>query len=96
MNADNNNKKVDYKSDILLLEEAEEIARGRKCTRDYALYIMFSQAMTSGDKTKAEACMNVLEREVINSFVDPVFKGSEVGKKRKSKRKRKRSSRLKL
>ena len=92
MNADNNNKKVDYKSDILLLEEAEEIARDRKCTRDYALYIMFSQAMTSGDKTKAEACMNVLEREVINSFVDPMFKGSEEGKKRK----RKRSSRLKL
>jgi hypothetical protein len=63
MNADNNNKKVGYKSDILLLEEAEEIARGRKCTRDYALYIMFSQAMTSGDKTKAKACLNVLERE---------------------------------
>ncbi|HET6641272.1 MAG TPA: hypothetical protein VFG77_06680 [Nitrososphaeraceae archaeon] len=87
MNLDNNNKKVDYKNDILLLEEAEEIARGRKCTRDYALYIMFSQAMTSGDKRKAEACMNVLEREVIKSLGDPVFKESEEGKKRKRKRK---------
>jgi hypothetical protein len=87
MNSDNNNKKVDYKNDILLLEEAEEIARGRKCTRDYALYIMFSQAMTSGDKRKAEACMNVLEREVIKSLGDPVFKESEEGKKRKRKRK---------
>ena len=85
MNSDNNNKKVDYKNDILLLEEAEEIARGRKCTRDYALYIMFSQAMTSGDKRKAEACMNVLEREVIKSLGDPVFKESEEGKKRKRK-----------
>lgn len=87
MNSDNNNKKVDYKNDILLLEEAEEIARGRKCTRDYALYIMFSQAMTSGDKRKAETCMNVLEREVIKSLGDPVFKESEEGKKRKRKRK---------
>jgi hypothetical protein len=87
MNSDNNNKKVDYKNDILLLEEAEEIARGRKCTRDYALYIMFSQAMTSGDKRRAEACMNVLEREVIKSLGDPVFKESEEGKKRKRKRK---------
>jgi hypothetical protein len=75
MNSDNNNKKVDYKSEILLLEEAEEIARDTKCTRDYALYIMFSQAMTSGDKRKAEACMNLLEREVMNSFADE-FPGS--------------------
>jgi hypothetical protein len=48
---------------------------------------MFSQAMTSGDKRKAEACMNVLEREVIKSLGDPVFKESEEGKKRKRKRK---------
>jgi hypothetical protein len=33
--------------------------------------------MTAGDKTKAEACMKLLEPEVMKSLLDPVFKGSE-------------------
>ena len=56
-----------------LSEEADELARGRKWTRHFALYIMFCQAMSVGDKIRAEACMNLLEREGINSLVDPVF-----------------------
>ncbi len=34
---------------------------------------MFCQAMSVGDKIRAEACMNLFEREGINSLVDPVF-----------------------
>jgi hypothetical protein len=33
--------------------------------------------MAAGDKTKAEACMKLLEPEVMKSLLDPVFKGSE-------------------
>jgi hypothetical protein len=56
-----------------LSEEADELARGRKWTRHFALYVMFCQAMSVGDKIRAEACMNLLEREGENSLVDPVF-----------------------
>jgi hypothetical protein len=38
---------------------------------------MFCKAMAAGDKTKAEACMKLLEPEVMKSLLDPVFKGSE-------------------
>ena len=34
---------------------------------------MFCQAMSVGDKLRAEACMNLLEKEGENSLVDPVF-----------------------
>jgi hypothetical protein len=35
---------------------------------------MFCQAMSVGDKIRAEACMNLSEKEGgINSLVDPVF-----------------------
>jgi hypothetical protein len=73
----NNKNKLGHKSDRLLLIEADELARNRKWTREFALYIMFSKAMAAGDKTKAEACMKLLEPEVMNSLQDPVFKGSE-------------------
>lgn len=56
-----------------LLEEADELARIRNWTRPFALYIMFCQAMSVGDKIRAEACMNLSEKEGENSLVDPVF-----------------------
>ena len=56
-----------------LSEEADELARIRSWTRSFALYIMFCQAMSVGDKIRAEACMNLSEKEGINSLVDPVF-----------------------
>jgi hypothetical protein len=56
-----------------LLDEADELARNRKWTRDFALYIIFSQAKTAGDKMKAEACMKLLESEVMNALTNSVF-----------------------
>ena len=73
----NNKNKLKHESDRLLLDEADELSRNRKWTRDFALYIMFCRAMAAGDKTKAEACMKLLEPEVMNPLLDPVFKGSE-------------------
>jgi hypothetical protein len=73
----NKKNKLRHKSDRLLLKEADELARNHKWTRDFALYIMFCKAMVAGDKTKAEACMKLLEPEVMKSLLDPVFKGSE-------------------
>ena len=66
------NNIVGYNS-TSLLEEAYDLARNRKWTRDFALYIMFCEAMAVGDKLRAEACMDLLEREGENSLVDPVF-----------------------
>jgi hypothetical protein len=34
---------------------------------------MFCKAMAVGDKMRAEACMNVLEQEVMKSLADPLF-----------------------
>jgi hypothetical protein len=48
---------------------------------------LYYQERTAGDKVRGEACMNLLERKVINSLVDPVLNGSEEGKKRKRRRK---------
>ncbi|HEX2472556.1 MAG TPA: hypothetical protein VHJ59_07380 [Nitrososphaera sp.] len=62
------NNKVGISS-TSLLEEADELVRGRNCTRDFALYTMFSQAMAIGDKVRAEACMDLLESEVMNSLL---------------------------
>jgi hypothetical protein len=60
-------------SSSALLEEADELARIRSWTRSFALYIMFCQAMSVGDKIRAEACMNLSKKEGENSLVDPVF-----------------------
>jgi hypothetical protein len=69
----NNNVGDDSRSSTLV-EEADELARIRNWTRPFALYIMFCQAMSVGDKIRAEACMNLSEKEGgINSLVDPVF-----------------------
>ena len=77
MNLDNNNNNNDHvldDSSSTLLEEADELARIRNWTRPFALYIMFCQAMSVGDKIRAEACMDLSEKEGgINSLVDPVF-----------------------
>jgi|SRR5215212_4116396 hypothetical protein len=74
MQPDNNkdNKVDDSNSkDLPLLEEADELARIRNWTRPFALYIMFCQAMFVGDKIRAEACMNLSQKEGRNSLVDP-------------------------
>jgi hypothetical protein len=74
MNSENNNK--DHKghdNSSALSEEADQLARIRNWTRHFALYIMFCQSMSVGDKIRAEACMDLFERERINSLVDPVF-----------------------
>ena len=73
MISDNNNKVGANTGALLLLEEANQIARSRNWTRDFALYVMFCKAMGAGDKVRAEACMNVLEQEVMNSLADPLF-----------------------
>jgi hypothetical protein len=59
-----------------LLEEASELARSWKWTRHFALYIMFCEAMAVGDKIRAEACMKLLETEVMNSLVDEFLEGN--------------------
>ena len=48
------NKVGDSNSSSSLSEEADELARSRKWTRHFALYIMFCQAMSVGDKIRAE------------------------------------------
>ena len=71
MNSDND--EVGYVSNTSLLEEADELARSRNCTRDFALYVMYSQAIDKGDKMKAKACIDVLETEIMNLLADPSF-----------------------
>src|SRR5215216_1824446 len=46
-----------------LLEEADQLAGIRSWTRSFALYIMFCQAMSVGDKIRAEACMNLSQKK---------------------------------
>ena len=67
------NNNVGDSNSSSLLEEADELARIRSWTRSFALYIMFCQAMSVGDKIRAEACMNLSQKEGENSLVDPVF-----------------------
>jgi hypothetical protein len=75
MNLDNNKNK-DRKageSSCALLEEADEQSRRRNCTGDFALYVMYRQALTAGDNARAAACMDLLEKKVMNALADPVF-----------------------
>jgi hypothetical protein len=67
------NNKVGLSKALPLVEEADELARIRNWTRQFALYIMFCQAMSVGDKIRAEACRDLFEREGGNSLADPVF-----------------------
>jgi hypothetical protein len=53
-----------------LLQEANELAKSKDWTRDFALYIMFCRAMAEGDKIKAESCMKLLEQDFRNSVRD--------------------------
>jgi hypothetical protein len=66
----------DYSTTTLLLE-ADEIARSRKWTRSFALYVLYYQAMTAGNKTKAEACMKLLEKEVMGALTNSVVLEAE-------------------
>ena len=66
----------DYNTTTLLLE-ADELAKSRKWTLHFALYVMYYQEMTAGDMVRAEACMNLLEQEVMNSLADE-FPGSNI------------------
>ena len=61
-----------------LLQEADELVKSRKWTRDFALYVMFCRATAAGDKIRAESCMKLLEQEFTNSLLaddedDPIF-----------------------
>ena len=58
-----------------IAREADELSKTRNYSRDFALYVMYRQAITAGDKARAEACMDLLEREVMNALADPVFWG---------------------
>jgi hypothetical protein len=51
-----------------LLKDADELAKSRNWTRDFALYVMYSRAMVAGDKIRAESCMNLLKQEFRNSL----------------------------
>ena len=73
------NNNVGESSSSALLEEADELASIRSWTRSFALYIMFCQAMSVGDKIRAEACMNLSQKQGENSLVDPVFGRSQKG-----------------
>jgi hypothetical protein len=69
----NKDNKVGDSNSSTLSEEADELARSRRWTRHFALYIMFCQAMSVGDKIRVGACMDLFEREGIHSLVDPMF-----------------------
>jgi hypothetical protein len=65
---DDRNTRNPSNSSRSLKREADELAKSRKWTKDYALYVMFYKAMAKGDKIRAESCMNLLEQEFKNSF----------------------------
>jgi hypothetical protein len=65
---DDRNTKNSSNSNRSLKREADELAKSRKWTKDFALYVMFCKAMAKGDKIRAESCMKLLEQEFKNSF----------------------------
>jgi hypothetical protein len=65
---DDRNTRNSSNSSRSLKREADELAKSRKWTKDFALYVMFCKAMAKGDKLRAESCMKLLEREFKNSF----------------------------
>ena len=67
---DDRNTRNSGNSSRSLKREAEELAKRRKWTKDFALYVMFCKAMAKGDKIRAESCMKLLEQEFKNSFSD--------------------------
>ena len=65
---DDRNTRNSSNSSKSLKREADELAKSRKWTKDFALYVMFCKAMAKGDKIRAESCMKLLEQEFKNSF----------------------------
>ena len=65
---DDRNTRNSSNSSRSLKREADELAKSRKWTKDFALYVMFCKAMAKGDKIRAESCMKLLEQEFKNSF----------------------------
>ena len=51
MKSDNHN--VDYRSNASLLKEADALSRRQNCPGDFALYVMYLQALTAGDNSRA-------------------------------------------
>jgi hypothetical protein len=69
--------KLGYYNTILLLQEADELARSRKWTRSFALYVLYYQEITAGEMVRAEAWMKLLEKEVMNSLADEFTRSCE-------------------
>jgi len=65
---DERNTRNSGNSSRSLKREAEELAKRRKWTKDFALYVMFCKAMAKGDKLRADSCMKLLEQEFKDSF----------------------------
>ncbi|MBD0300059.1 MAG: hypothetical protein ICV82_07350 [Nitrososphaera sp.] len=65
---DDRNTRNSSNSSRSLKREADELAKSRNWTKDFALYVMFCKAMAKGDKIRAESCMKLLEQEFKNSF----------------------------
>jgi hypothetical protein len=63
--------KLGYYNTILLLQEADELARSRKWTRSFALYVLYYQEITTGEMVRAEAWMKLLEKEVLGALTNP-------------------------
>jgi hypothetical protein len=69
--------KLGYYNTLLLLQEADELARSRKWTRSFALYVLHYQEITAGDMVRAEAFMNLLQGEVMDALTNPMLLESE-------------------
>lgn len=68
-NSSNNNLSCSSSSSTTtLLKEAEELAKNRNWTTDYALFIMYCRAIADRDSIRAERCIELLEREFKNSI----------------------------
>ena len=65
---DGRNTRNSSNSSWSLKREVEELAKSRRWTKDFALYIMLCKAMAKGDNIRAESCMKLLEQEFENSF----------------------------
>ena len=61
------NNNVNSNITATLLEEADELAKSKNWTRDFAVYVMYCRAMADGDKIRVEGCMELLEQEFKNS-----------------------------
>jgi hypothetical protein len=67
-NSSNKNRSCSSGTITTLLKEAEELAKNRNWTTDYALFIMYCRAIADRDSIRAERCIELLEREFENSI----------------------------